>query len=84
MKELGQDTQRLPEGRDTQRLPDTRDPQVMQDSYCRTETTQERYHEIQEMKNGDVLLKYPLVQQRIRKYKTNIHEQMSCTTRNQE
>ena len=27
------------------------------------------------MKNRDVLLKYPLVQQRIRKYKANIHEQ---------
>ena len=84
MKELGRDTQRLPEGRDTQRLLDARDPQVMQDSYCRIETTQEKYHEIQEMKNGDVLLKYPLVQQRIRKYKANIHEQRSCTTRNQE
>ena len=35
-------------GRDTQRLPNARDPQVMQDSYCRIETTQERYHEIQE------------------------------------
>ena len=44
-------------GRDTQRLPKARDPQVMQDSCCRIETTQERYHEIQEMKNRDVLLK---------------------------
>ena len=71
-------------GRDTQRLPEARDPQVMQHNYCGIETTQERYHEIQEMKNKDVLLKYSVVQQRIRKYKTNIHEQRSCTTRNQE
>ena len=81
MKELDRDTQRLPEARDTQRLPEARDPQVMQHSYCGIETTQERYHEIQEMKNRDVLLKYPVVQQRIRKYKANIHEQRSCTTR---
>ena len=71
-------------GRDTQRLPEARDPQVMQHSYCGIETAQERYHEIQERKNRDVLLKYPVVQQRIRKYKANIHEQRSCTTRNQE
>ena len=64
-------------GRDTQRLPEARDPQVMQHSYCGIETAQE-------MKNKDVLLKYPVVQQRIRKYKANIHEQRSCTTRNQE
>ena len=41
---------------------EARDPQVMQHSYCGIETAQERYHEIQEMKNRDVLLKYPLVQ----------------------
>ena len=71
-------------GRDTQRLPEARDPQVMQHSYCGIKTTQERYHEIQEMKNKDVLLNYPVVQQRIRKYKANIHEQRSCTTRKSE
>jgi len=73
-----------PEAARGPRSSEARDPQVMQGSCCRIETTQERYHEIQEMKNRDVLLKYPLVQQRIRKYKANIHEQRSCTTRNQE
>ena len=51
---------------DTQRLPEARDPQVMQHNYCGIETTQEGYHEIQEMKNKYVLLKYPVVQQRTR------------------
>ena len=71
-------------GRDTQKRLEARDPQVMQHSYYGIETAQERYHEIQEMKNRDVFLEYPVVQQRIRKYKANIHEQRSCTTRNQE
>ena len=55
-----------PEAAKGPRSSEARDPQVMQGSCCRIETTQERYHEIQEMKNIYVLLKYLVVQQRTR------------------
>ena len=58
VKELGQDTQRLPE---------VRDPRDVQHSQSGIKTAQKEYHKIQETKNIYVILKHPVVQQRARK-----------------